>query len=44
MVSTLSSCRGGGAAAAVGVERGERGERRGDLGLGLGLGLWLGLY
>ncbi len=29
VVSTLSSCRGGGAAAAVGVERGERGERRG---------------
>ena len=29
-VSTLSSCRAGGAAAAVGVERGERGERRGD--------------
>ena len=31
-------CRSGGAVQVVGVERGERGERRG-LGLGLGLGL-----
>ena len=30
-------CRSGGAVQVVGVERGERGERRGD-GLGLGLG------